>query len=137
MPRTSLIILCILFALPLAFAQDAATGAIHGTVVDLHDLRIPGATIAVVNTATGMRYSTTSDAEGRFSIDLLPPGDYSARVFAAGMSPQVTPQLHVDVGAVAELQFRLTIAGVQESVTVSDASATGRHSAQRRLQSRR
>ena len=119
MPRTSLIILCILFALPLTFAQDAATGAIHGTVVDLHDLRIPGATIAVVNTATAARYSATSDAEGRFSIELLPPGDYSARVVAAGMSPQVTPPLHVDVGAAAELEFHLTIAGVQENVTVS------------------
>ena len=121
MPRASLVVLCILFALPLSSAQDAATGAIHGSVVDLHDLRIPGATIAVVNTATGVRYSATSDAEGRFSIDLLPPGDYSARVFAAGMSPQITPQLHVDVGAAAELEFRLTIASVQEKVTVSGA----------------
>src|ERR1700704_744368 len=41
MPRASLIILCLLFLFPFASAQDAATGAIHGTVVDLHDLRIP------------------------------------------------------------------------------------------------
>ena len=129
MPRTSLVILilCLLFlltqALSQACAQDAATGAIHGTVVDLHDLRIPGATIAVVNAATGARYSCTSDAEGRFSIDLLPPGDYSARVAAWGMSPQITPQLHVDVGAAAELEFRLTVAGTTEKVTVSGAPA--------------
>ncbi len=122
MSRTSLIVLCLFCSLPLT-AQDAATGAIHGTVVDLHELRIPGATIALVNTATGVRYSATSDAEGRFSIDLLPPGDYSARVVAQSMSPQITPQLHVDVGAAAELQFRLTIAGVQEKVTVSGAPA--------------
>ncbi len=120
MPRASLIILSLLWSLPLS-AQDAATGAIHGSVVDLHDLRIPGATIAVVNIATGTRYAATSDAEGRFSLDLLPPGDYSARVTAKDMSPQITPQLHVDVGAAAELQFRLSIAGVQEKVTVSGA----------------
>ena len=120
MPRASLIILCLLLTFPLT-AQDAATGAIHGTVVDLHDLRIPGATIAVVNTATGARYSATSDAEGRFSIDLLPPGDYSARAVAKDMSPQITPQLHVDVGAAAEIEFHLTIAGAQEKVTVSGA----------------
>jgi len=125
MPRASLVFLCLLFsltqALPQAAAQDAATGAIHGSVVDLHDLRIPGASIAVVNTATGVRYSATSDAEGRFSLDLLPPGDYSARVVAQGMSPQITPQLHVDVGAAAELEFHLTIAGAQERITVSGA----------------
>jgi Carboxypeptidase regulatory-like domain/TonB dependent receptor len=122
MPRTALCILIFsLLLFPITFAQDAATGAIHGTVVDPHDLRIPGATIAVVNTATGRRYSATSDAEGRFAIDLLPPGDYAARGVAHGMSPQITPQLHVDVGAAAEIQFRLNVAGVQEKVTVSGA----------------
>ena len=118
MPRASLIVFCLLLGFPLT-AQDAATGAIHGTVVDLHNLRIPGASIVAVNTATGLRYLATSDTEGRFSIDLLPPGDYSARVVAKDMSPQVTPQLHVDVGAAAELEFRLTIAGPEEKVTVS------------------
>ena len=49
MPRASLCVLILsLLVLPFvlpphSFAQDAATGAIHGTVVDLHDLRIPGA----------------------------------------------------------------------------------------------
>src|SRR6202142_4133470 len=124
MPRTPLCILILSLLLsPLTPAQDAATGAIHGTVVDLHELRIPGATIAVVNTATAARYSATSDAEGRFAIELLPPGDYSARVEAQDMSPQVTPQLHVDVGAAAELQFRLNVAGALEHVSVSGAPA--------------
>jgi hypothetical protein len=121
MPRIALCVLLFSLLLSPLTAQDAATGAIHGTVVDLHDLRIPGATIAVVNTATGTRYSATSDAEGRFALDLLPPGDYSARAVAKDMSPQITPQLHVDVGAAAELEFRLTLASVQEKVTVSGA----------------
>jgi len=125
MSRTPLCILIfsLLLLLSPLTAQDAATGAIHGTVVDLHELRIPGATVVVVNTATGARYSTTSDAEGRFALDLLPPGDYSARVVAKDMSPQITPQLHVDVGAAAELQFRLGVAGAQEHVSVSGTPA--------------
>ncbi|MGA8761431.1 MAG: carboxypeptidase-like regulatory domain-containing protein, partial [Candidatus Sulfotelmatobacter sp.] len=102
-----------------AFAQDSATAAIRGTVVDPHGLRIAGAGIAVVNAATGRRYSVTTDSEGRFALDLLPPGDYSARVVAQGMSPQITPPLHIDVGGAAELEFRLSIAGAQEKVTVS------------------
>jgi outer membrane receptor protein involved in Fe transport len=35
------------------------------------------------------------------------------------MSPQTTPRLHVDVGGTAELEFKLVVAGVRESVTVS------------------
>ena len=57
--------------------QDASTGALRGTVFDLSGGQIAGATIVVVNAATGLRYSVTSDAEGRFALELLPPGDYS------------------------------------------------------------
>src|SRR5882672_6529255 len=81
-----------------AFAQDAATGALRGTVVDPHGLRIAGAAVVVVNQATAARYSAATDDLGRFAFDILPPGDYTARASAAGMSPQITPQLHVEVG---------------------------------------
>lgn len=128
MPRTSLIVVLIfaylvffLFLARLSFSQDAATGAIHGTVLDPAGSRIAKASIVAINSANGVRYSTTSDSEGRFALDLLPPGDYSARAIAQGMSPQVSPPLHVDIGAAAELEFRLGVAGVQENVTVSGA----------------
>jgi hypothetical protein len=124
MPRSLLCILIfslLLLLSSLTSAQDAATGAIHGTILDPTGGRITQASIVVVNMATGVRYSATSDAGGRFALDLLPPGDYSARVVAQAMSPQVTPQLHVDVGAAVELEFHLTIAGPQENVTVSGA----------------
>src|SRR5437764_13277119 len=103
---------------PLA-AQDSATGTIRGTVQDSTGSRIARASIVVVNTATGTRYTATSDAEGNFALDLLPPGDYSARVVAQGLSPQITPQLHLDVGAAAILEYHLSIAGAHENVTVS------------------
>jgi len=106
--------------LPIA-AQDSATGSIRGTVLDSNGGRIAQASIVVVNTATGRRSSVSSDAEGNFALELLPPGDYTARVEAPGMSPQVTPQMHVDVGGTAELEFHLKIAGAQESMTVSSA----------------
>ncbi len=104
-------------------AQDSATGAIRGVVLDSSGSRIAQASIVVVNLATGVRYSATSDAQGEFDLEVLPPGDYSVRAVAPGMSPQVTPQLHVDVGGMAALEFRLTVAGAQESVTVSAAPA--------------
>jgi hypothetical protein len=103
--------------------QDSATGSIRGTVVDPAGARVTQASIVVVNAGTGTQYMATSDSEGRFALELLPPGDYSARVEAEGMSPQVSPSLHVDVGGVTELAFRLKIAGAEESLTVSSAPA--------------
>ncbi len=102
-------------------AQDSATGSIRGVVLDAADARLPWASIVVVNTATSARFTTNSDSQGRFVVGMLAPGDYSARVEADGMSPQVTPPMHVDVGGAAQLEFHLSIAGAQESLTVSAA----------------
>src|SRR5712691_213811 len=102
-------------------AQDASTGSLRGVVVDPDSRSIAGASIIVVNDATGLRYSATTDTEGRFVLELLPPGDYSAHADAPGMAPELSPQMHVDVGGTTELEFRLAVAGAQETVTVSDA----------------
>jgi hypothetical protein len=100
-------------------SQDASTAALRGTVSDASGARIKDATIAVANLDTGIRYFATSDSEGQFSFDLLPPGNYLARAEAAGMSPQVTPQLHVEVGAATQIEFKLPVAGARENITVS------------------
>src|SRR5579884_1700737 len=116
------IVFCIaaLVVIPtLCFPQDSSTGAIHGIVLDPSGRRIPGASIALVNSSTGLSYSQMSDAIGGFNFELLPPGDYSARVTANKMSPQVSPFLHVTLGEVTEINFKLQIAGAAENVTVS------------------
>jgi hypothetical protein len=61
-------------------AQDASTGSIHGTVFDPSIRRIAGANVALVNSATGFRYEQTTNSQGQFAFELLPPGDYTARV---------------------------------------------------------
>lgn len=123
--RAAFLTLFILFTvstLPIA-AQDSATGALRGIVLDPGGSRLAQASIVVVNLGTGARYTATTGAEGTFTVELLPPGDYSARIEAEGMSPQVTAQLHVDVGGTAQLEFRLSLSGTQESLTVSAAPA--------------
>jgi hypothetical protein len=121
MVRFLLVCLSALVLIATTSAQDASTGAVRGTVSDSTGGRIADATIALVNEATGFRYSMASDSEGRFTFDLLPPGDYSARATADKMSPQVTPHIQVNVGSAEEITFTLQIAGAQESITVSGA----------------
>lgn len=100
-------------------AQNVSTGTIRGTIVDPAGGRIAKASVVLINDDTGMRYERLSDSTGRFAFDLLPPGDYSARATAEHMSPQVSPSVRVTLGTVTEIEFKLTVAGVQESITVS------------------
>jgi hypothetical protein len=99
--------------------QDGSTGAIRGTVFDPSGNRIAGATVALVHDANGVHYERASDSRGQFAFELLPPGDYSARVAGEGMSPQLSPGIHVSVGGASEITFKLALAGARESVTVS------------------
>jgi Carboxypeptidase regulatory-like domain/TonB dependent receptor-like, beta-barrel len=116
-----LLIIGLLLLVARSLAQDASTGALRGSVADPDNQVIAGATVVVVNSATNRRYSTESNADGNYVLELLPPGNYSARAVAPGMSPQLSPPLHVDVGIATELNFRLSIAGVKEDITVSGA----------------
>ena len=99
--------------------QDSSSGAIQGTVFDPAGRRVAQAMIVLVNNGNGFRYEHFSDSGGGFEFQLLPPGEYSARVTSDGMSPQVNPHIQVTIGGVAEIEFKLTIAGASESVVVS------------------
>jgi hypothetical protein len=104
-----------------AWAQDASTGALRGSVVDARGAPVTNADIVAICVETGIRYHTGTDVSGRFIVDLLPPGSYSARAEAEGMSPQVSPAITVVVGAARQLTFKLTVAGPKETVTISAA----------------
>ena len=101
------------------FGQDASSGAIRGTVFDSSGRPIVDASVALVDLAQGFRYFVTTDAAGKFVFEFLPSGEYTARAVAPDMSPQITPTLHVDVGATTVLDFKLRVGGAKEMVTVS------------------
>ena len=104
-----------------AWAQDASTGALRGVVVDAQGAVITDADIVAIRVDTGIRYYSATDSAGRFVVDLLPPGQYSARAEAEGMSPEISPVIRVEIGAAALLTFKLKVAGPKETITVSDA----------------
>ena len=66
--------------LPQASAGQAVTGTISGTIVDQQGEVVPGATVTVVNEATGDSRVVTSDATGNFQVTNLQPGTYTVRV---------------------------------------------------------
>jgi Carboxypeptidase regulatory-like domain/TonB dependent receptor len=102
------------------WAQDASSGAIRGLVLDAQGAAVTNADIIAIRVNTGIRYHAATDSAGRFAVDLLPPGDYSTRAEAEGMSPQLSPLIRVDAGASTVLSFKLKVEGPKETITVSD-----------------
>jgi hypothetical protein len=103
-----------------ASAQDASTGAVRGMVLDAQGAVVTNADIVAIRVNTGIRYHAATDSAGRFAVDLLPPGEYSARAEAEGMSPQVSPVIRVDAGAATVLSFKLKVQGPKETITVTE-----------------
>ena len=71
--RISLILLALV---PVSLAQTAVTGGLNGVVKDSTGAVVPGATVTIVNTATGDTRVLTTNAAGRYSAPFLKPGAY-------------------------------------------------------------
>ena len=75
-----------------AFAQQAASGSIHGTVFQAGapDSRIPGVTVelrregGVSSLAAAPLLTTTTDVEGKYYFSNLAPGQYRVLAIAGG-----------------------------------------------------
>ncbi len=105
-----LVLICAFpFLVTVVLAQDASTGAIRGTVHDPTQARVVGAGVVVTNLQTGLLYKLVTDDAGVFSAQLLPPGDYELLVSAPGMASYRQAQIHIDLGALVEIEAHLVL----------------------------
>ena len=61
---------------PPAGAQDYRA-RVQGTVVDTSQGALPGATVTLTNTATGVAATRVTDTDGRYLFDFVDPGTYT------------------------------------------------------------
>jgi outer membrane receptor protein involved in Fe transport len=101
-------------------AGQNPTFALEGVVTDNQQAVLPGVTITVQNTATGLVRTVTTDEGGRYVLRGLPPeGQYRVQTDIAGFGSQVREGLRFNAGQNAVLNFTLQLSTVQETVTVA------------------
>ena len=106
-----------------ALAQQTVTSAtLGGRVEDANGAALPGVVVTATNVETNQRRTSTTDGEGRYRFPFLPVGTYRLAVESAGFAA-LTKQLTLTVGQTLDLPLTLHVAGVAESVRVTDADA--------------
>lgn len=96
-------------------------GKIAGTVKDQTDAALEGVTVTAVNTATGAKQTTKTDAQGTYSFPVLSVGQYELDVAADGFRPYRRTGLVIDVNSALVVDVSLQVAERNETVTVTEA----------------
>src|SRR5580658_9491942 len=94
-------------------------GTILGSVTDPSGAFIAGATVKVRNVATGLERTTTTSADGSYSVPELPIGTYSVTVTQTGFQTFVATAVAVDVATERRVDAALKTGAVSTRVEVS------------------
>ncbi len=119
-----------LFAFALLLSCGGAVWAqtvgasIQGTITDANGAATPNAKVEVRNVATGINHIVNTDAEGRYRVPLLPPGDYEMRVTAPGFQPLLRRGITLTVGQDAIVDAPLTVGQIENTVTIEATAPT-------------
>ena len=104
-----------------AMAQLSGKGAITGTVSDKTGAVIPGASVVALNTATGIKTTTTTTGAGDYNFSNLDPGIYTVTTSSKGFETQVQQNVHVNAMEMQTYSPILTVGGSSTEITVTAA----------------
>ncbi len=118
-----------------AAAQAASTtGQVRGRVTDADGQGVPGVVITARNTETGFVRTDLSDAEGLFTVRLLPPGTYDVLAQVIGFRAETRAGLRVVIGQASIANFQLEASAVaiegievsaeREAIDIADGGVT-------------
>jgi Carboxypeptidase regulatory-like domain/TonB dependent receptor-like, beta-barrel len=100
-------------------AAQTIRGTITGTVTDSTSAVVPGATVVATNTATGIETSAQTNHDGSYTIPLLQPGTYQARIELTGFRKYVHDGIVVQIAQTTRLDIALQVGQVTEEVQVA------------------
>ncbi len=115
------IIFTLLFSF-LGFSQ-VTKSSISGVVKSEKGSTIPGASVLVVHTPTGTKYSTSTDFDGSFAVPAIRPGGpYTVKVTFMGYKPAEINEINANLGSNSTVNITL----VDELSTLKEVVVKGK-----------
>jgi hypothetical protein len=111
----------LLFTAHSLFAQTQ-TGEIFGKVADRTGAILPGATVTISGPALLQPQSAITANSGAYRFPNLPIGVYSVTFELGGFKRMIHADVRIQAGFNAEVNGRLELSSVEETVTVTGAS---------------
>ncbi|MBS1810414.1 MAG: TonB-dependent receptor [Acidobacteria bacterium] len=99
-------------------------GSIVGTVTDPQGAALPGVTVKITNTGTGLVLDTVTDDTGNYVFRNLLPGTYDMTLTSKGFKEMKQSGVIVTAGNPKRTDVTLQIGTAQETVTVTADAAT-------------
>ena len=102
------------------YGQGGATGAISGLVIDSSGAAIETAEVQIIDTRTeSLARKVSTNADGEFTVTLLPPGTYSVVVNKSGFAEAKSEGIEVHVTETVRVTISLKPGSVTEKVEIS------------------
>jgi len=118
------VLVLLMFGTTPAWTQATQSGSVSGQVTDQSGGVIPGAEVALVDTATQSQLRTTSNAAGRYVIVNVPSGHYVLKVSHEGFASENTSNIEVTIGTAVVVNAQLKVGSTKETVTVEAQTIT-------------
>ena len=109
------------FAATAVFA--AVTGSISGTARDTQGAVLPGVTVHLRNTLTGVVQDIQTDSAGFYNFPSLPPGHYDVTFEKTGFGNYEEADVLIDVDTARRVDATLKVGANQQQVTVTSTEA--------------
>jgi hypothetical protein len=97
-------------------------GGIVGNVRDSSGAAVPGSTVTITNTATGLVRDTVSNETGAYSFTNVPGGTYEVKVSLQGFKEFVQTAVPVSIGQISRVDVALELGALTETITVASAA---------------
>jgi outer membrane receptor protein involved in Fe transport len=114
-----LVILSVCTLVPATAHAQAVYGSIFGTITDQSGAAVVGAKLTVTSVQKQIRFETTTNVAGNYSVTHLIPDQYDVRAEAPGFKVVESTAIPVYADQAARLDVQLQVGGTGEEMTVS------------------